>query len=73
MSARAAVGYQTYQTTGARRPTISPRSFAEEKGKSLVVELNGGPVGGESLPDRGSRFCFRLPIDNKSLTAKAHA
>ena len=37
--------------------------------KSLV-ELNGGAVGVESAPDRGSRFHFKLPFDNKSLTAK---
>jgi len=37
--------------------------------KSLV-ELNGGSVGVESAPDRGSRFHFNLPFDNKSLTAK---
>ncbi|MBI4060243.1 MAG: HAMP domain-containing histidine kinase [Elusimicrobia bacterium] len=37
--------------------------------KSLV-ELNGGTVGVESVPERGSRFCFRLPLDNKSLTGK---
>jgi len=37
--------------------------------KSLV-ELNGGVVGVESVPEKGSRFHFRLPIDNKSLIAK---
>jgi len=37
--------------------------------KSLV-ELNGGTVGVESVPERGSRFFFRLPIDNKSLTER---
>jgi signal transduction histidine kinase len=40
--------------------------------KSLV-ELNGGAVGVESAPDRGSRFFFRLPFDNKSLTVKHRA
>ncbi len=30
--------------------------------KSLV-ELNGGVVGVESIPERGSRFYFRLPLD----------
>lgn len=40
--------------------------------KSLV-ELNGGTVGVESVPERGSRFFFRLPIDNKSLTAQPRA
>ncbi len=36
--------------------------------KSLV-ELNGGSVGVESAPERGSRFYFRFPLDNKSLIA----
>ncbi|MBI2384867.1 MAG: HAMP domain-containing histidine kinase [Elusimicrobia bacterium] len=40
--------------------------------KSLV-ELNGGVVGAESAPERGSRFFFRLPLDNKSLTARPRA
>ena len=40
--------------------------------KSLV-ELNGGVVGVESVPNRGSRFYFRLPLDNKSLMAKPSA
>ncbi len=40
--------------------------------KSLV-ELNGGTVGVESSPERGSRFFFRLPLDNKSLTANPRA
>lgn len=38
-----------------------------------LVELNGGVVGVESVPDRGSRFHFRLPLDNKSLIAKPRA
>lgn len=37
--------------------------------KSLV-ELNGGTVGVASVPERGSRFHFKLPVDNKSLIAK---
>lgn len=40
--------------------------------KSLV-ELNGGVVGVESVPEKGSRFHFQLPLDNKSLTAKPRA
>lgn len=38
-----------------------------------LVELNGGIVGVESVPERGSRFHFKLPLDNKSLTAKPRA
>jgi len=37
--------------------------------KSLV-ELNGGTVGVESVPERGSRFHFRLPVRNNSATAR---
>jgi signal transduction histidine kinase len=40
--------------------------------KSLV-ELNGGVVGVESVPEKGSRFYFRLPVDNKSLIAEPRA
>lgn len=40
--------------------------------KSLV-ELNGGVVGVESVSEKGSRFYFRLPVDNKSLIAKPGA
>ena len=36
----------------------------------VMVEMHGGEIWAESIPDKGSRFSFRLPIDHKQVEAE---
>jgi signal transduction histidine kinase len=74
------VGMPTEALAGLFKPFARVKNSVSAIGTGLglsivrsLVELNGGVVGVESAPGRGSRFHFKLPFDNKSLIVNRRA